>query len=48
MQITAVISQIRESSDGLSEQIRAADPYLLDNPYDVALLSMRDQCRRRR
>lgn len=38
--------RIVESFDEMSEQLQAAARYILDNPREVALLSMREQARR--
>ncbi|ESW94182.1 MurR/RpiR family transcriptional regulator [Mesorhizobium sp. M0902] len=37
--------QIVTAFDGMSAQLRSAARYVLDKPYDVALLSMREQAR---
>jgi DNA-binding MurR/RpiR family transcriptional regulator len=41
-----VAEQIVDVFEGLPEQLRKAARYVLDNPDDVALLSMREQARR--
>ncbi|MGN6471821.1 MAG: MurR/RpiR family transcriptional regulator [Rhizobiaceae bacterium] len=43
---TAFRSRLLEAYDAMPRQLRAAAPWGLDNPRDVALLSMREQARR--
>jgi len=45
-QLRSISSRIRESFATLPSQIQVAARFVLDNPQDVALLSMREQSRR--
>jgi len=46
MQNGPLAEKIVEAFDGMSEQLQVAARYLLENPHEVALLSMREQARR--
>ncbi|PZR45243.1 MAG: SIS domain-containing protein, partial [Stutzerimonas stutzeri] len=45
MQTSPLADQIVQAFDTMSEQLQAAAQYVLNQPHEVALLSMREQAR---